>query len=78
MNTPHDTVVITVPEISCAHCKASIEGALTGLPGVEAAEVDIPGRTVRVVHAPGRVTLADLVAAIEDQGYEVPSPPGGA
>lgn len=63
---------IVVPEVHCDHCKASIEGALRPLDGVEAATVDIAARHVVVRYDDGRIDRAALVAAIEDQGYDVP------
>lgn len=67
------TETITVPEISCGHCKSSIEGALQPLEGVVRAEVDIDAQTVTVEFDDGAVSRDNLVAAIEDQGYEVPA-----
>jgi copper chaperone len=65
------TETISVPEIHCDHCKASIEGALAAIGGVERATVDIPARTVTVRYD-ASVDRGDLVEAIEQQGYEVP------
>lgn len=67
------TETITVPEIHCDHCKNSIEGALRPMEGVDAANVDIPARTVTVTFDDGAVKRTDLVDAIEAQGYEVPA-----
>jgi copper chaperone len=67
------TMTISVPEIHCDHCKHSIEGALTPLPGVRSALVDIPARTVTVEVDEARTDRARIAAAIEDQGYEVPA-----
>jgi copper chaperone len=67
------TMTISVPEIHCDHCKHSIERALAPLPGVASARVDVDARTVTVEVDE---TLADrgrLVAAIQDQGYDVPA-----
>lgn len=67
------TETITVPDIHCDHCKTSIEGALAPIDGVTEARVDVNARTVTVdydEHATGR---AALIAAIEEQGYEVPA-----
>lgn len=62
---------LSVPEIHCGHCKTSIEGAVSGLPGVTRAEVDVEARTVSVTFGdPAR--LDAIVGAIEDQGYSVP------
>jgi copper chaperone len=66
------TDTITVPEIHCGHCKASIEGALQPLAGVTSAEVDIAATTVTVTYDESAVSREAIVAAIEEQGYEVP------
>jgi copper chaperone len=66
------TDTITVPEIHCGHCKASIEGALQPLDGVSAAEVDIAATTVTVTYDEAAVSRDAIVATIEAQGYEVP------
>ena len=66
------TLTLSVPDISCGHCKSSIEGALTPMAGVTKAEVAIDAATVDVeFDAPA--TLDAIVEAIEDQGYEVAS-----
>jgi copper chaperone CopZ len=57
-----------VPEISCNHCKASIEGALRGQPGVEAADVDIEAKTVRV---DGSISERDVEDALGKIGYDI-------
>ena len=67
------TRTISVPEIHCDHCKTSIEGALTSLPGVGTARVDVEAKDVTVEFDEGRVDRARIVAAIEEQGYEVPA-----
>jgi copper chaperone len=67
------TLTISVPEIHCDHCKSSIEGALVPLPGVASARVDIPVRTVTVAVDETMTDRARLVAAIEEQGYDVPA-----
>jgi copper chaperone len=68
------TEMIAVPEIHCDHCKVSIEGALEPLAGVQRATVDIPARAVTVTYDEASVGRDRLVAAIEQQGYEVPTP----
>jgi copper chaperone len=67
------TETISVPEIHCDHCKASIEGALASIGGVEGATVNIGARTVTVTYDDASVNHGDLVEAIEQQGYEVPA-----
>jgi len=65
------TQTLSVPDISCGHCKMSIEGALSDLGGVATAEVHIDPRTVDITWNEETVQLDAIVAAIEEQGYEV-------
>lgn len=60
-----------VPDVSCAHCKASIEGALVPLAGVRAATVDISGKEVAVDFDETVTDRATVVRTIESAGYEV-------
>lgn len=62
---------LSVPDISCGHCKTSIEDAVAPLDGVDRVEVDIADRSVDVEFDGDDGTYAAVVAAIEDQGYEV-------
>ena len=64
------TQTLSVPDISCGHCKMSIEGAVGELPGVTTVEVSVAERTVDV-NFDDTVDRADIVGAIEGQGYEV-------
>ena len=62
---------ISVPDISCNHCKMSIEGAVGALSGVDKVEVHIEPRTVDVDYDETSVSLDAIYGAIEEQGYEV-------
>jgi len=64
-------ITLSVPDISCGHCKSSIEGAVAPMDGVAKALVSIDDRTVEVEYEPADVDLSLIVTAIEDQGYEV-------
>jgi copper chaperone len=66
------TTTLTVPDISCGHCKMSIEGAVNQLDGIDSVEVSIEGRTVAVSYGDA-VTLDAIIDAIEEQGYDVAS-----
>lgn len=57
-----------VPEISCNHCKDTIEGAVVQVAGVDRAIVDVGTRTVQVE---GNATDARIRAAIEAAGYDI-------
>jgi copper chaperone len=63
-----DTRVYDVPDISCGHCKAAIEGAVDGVDGVSAVQVDVDARTVTVA---GSASDDAVQAAIVEAGYEV-------
>ncbi|MDJ0959311.1 MAG: copper ion binding protein [Acidimicrobiia bacterium] len=64
-------LTLNVPDISCGHCKTSIEGAVGELAGVDKVEVTIDARTVDVAFDDATVDQAAIVDAIEGVGYEV-------
>lgn len=61
------TTTYSVPEISCGHCKSTIEAAVQGLGDVDRVDVDIDAKTVTV---DGGYHDA-IVTAIEDAGFDV-------
>jgi len=65
--TDSATITYSVPEISCGHCKATIEGAVQGLSDVNSVNVDIDAKTVTVDGGDGDA----IVTAIEDAGFDV-------
>jgi copper chaperone len=62
---------LSVEGMSCAHCKAAVEGELKALPGIEKANADIAMGTVEVRYEEGAVSTEDLKGAIEEAGYTV-------
>ncbi|MFC5712000.1 copper chaperone CopZ [Thalassorhabdus alkalitolerans] len=65
------TEVIHVEGMTCGHCKASVEKALTSLQGVEKAEVSLDHNNVTVSYDNDKVTPARMKEEIEDIGYDV-------
>lgn len=61
------TTTYSVPEISCGHCKSTIEAAVRDVADVSSVVVDIDAKTVTV---DGGQRDA-IVGAIEDAGYDV-------
>jgi copper chaperone len=61
----------SVPEVSCDHCKSSIEGALQPLSGISEATVRIEAKQVDVAWDGNLTSREDVVRAIEGAGYEV-------
>lgn len=62
---------LVTPDISCGHCKATIEAAVGRLPGVTAAEADVARRVATVEHDPARASVAAVAGAVEEAGYRV-------
>jgi copper chaperone len=62
---------LRVPDMSCGHCKAAVEGELNKLSGVERADADVEKGTVAVSYDEAAVTTEDLKGAIEEAGYTV-------
>jgi copper chaperone CopZ len=62
------TVTYSVPGMSCDHCRTAIIAELAAIDGVEAIDVDLDTKLVRI----SGENLADaaLRAAIDDAGYE--------
>ncbi|MFS0752810.1 copper chaperone CopZ [Oceanobacillus sp. 1P07AA] len=65
------TKTLDVQGMTCGHCKMSVEGALQKLDGVTAAEVDLGSGKVDVTYDESKVSLENMKAAVEDQGYDV-------
>ncbi|ABG03110.1 Heavy metal transport/detoxification protein [Rubrobacter xylanophilus DSM 9941] len=63
-------ITLRVPDMSCGHCKAAIEGELGRLPVAEAS-ADPQTKAVEVVYDEERVDERQIRAAIEEAGYTV-------
>ena len=62
---------LQVPEVHCDHCKTSLEGAVGDLAGVSRVEVSVPDATIDVAYDEAAVSLEEIKATIEEQGYAV-------
>jgi Cu+-exporting ATPase len=67
-----ERVDLPVSGMSCAACARTIERTLANTAGVERARVNLATNTATIEYQPGRVKVADFVAAIEELGYGVP------
>ncbi len=56
----------SIPDMSCGHCRASIETALTAIPGVGAIRFDAEARTATVQ---GDAPASRLLAALDSIGF---------
>ena len=62
-------IELIVPEISCQHCVNAITGEVSQLKGVQNVAVDLGTKHVRV-DADASVTPAEVVAAVNEAGYD--------
>jgi copper chaperone CopZ len=63
------TKIIKIDGMSCSHCKAAVEKALSAIPGVSA-DVSLDAGTATVV-ATREVGDDELRKAVEEEDYEV-------
>jgi copper chaperone CopZ len=62
-------ITYTVPDIHCEHCEAAITREVGAVVGVEAVEVDLVGKLVKVRGE--ELDDAELRAALDEAGYDV-------
>jgi copper chaperone len=63
---------LSIPDMSCGHCRASITAALTPLPGVSSLTFDAENRAATVF---GTANTADLIAALSRIGFTAAAQP---
>ena len=63
-------VVFTVPEISCGHCKDTIESALNNVESIESVSVDIEKKSVEVISS-SDLDMMNVSQLLDEQGYTV-------
>jgi copper chaperone CopZ len=49
----------------------AINGALGKLPGVQSVSTDVPTKMVHLRYDPGQVSMQQIEATLDDQGYTV-------
>lgn len=65
-------ITLRIGGMSCDHCLRAVQGALKAIPGVEIDAVNIGSATVTI--DPAKTKVDQLIAAIDDLGYEVLEP----
>jgi copper chaperone CopZ len=66
-------VILTVPDISCGHCEATVKQALVPLRGVRSVSVDIPTKQVNVEYDETQVDVERFKAVLQEEDYPVAS-----
>jgi copper chaperone len=59
-------ITLTVPDMSCGHCKAAVEKAVASVDPAATVTVDLPARTVAITSTAPTETL---IAALATEGY---------
>lgn len=57
---------LSVPDMTCGHCKASVEAALANLPGATGVAVDLPAHRVTIA---GPAPAEAVIAALAEIGF---------
>ena len=63
--------IINVEGMSCEHCVKAVTNAVISLPSVTDVLVELSTNTVKLEYDHEKVTIENIIAAIEDQGYDV-------
>ena len=63
-------IKFTVPEISCGHCKETIESTINSLENVETVSVDIDQKSVEI-RSSSDLDLSQVSNMLDEQGYTV-------
>lgn len=57
---------LSIPDMTCGHCKASVEAALNALPDAGSVTVDLASKTATTS---GPAAPASLLAALDQVGF---------
>ncbi len=71
MSSTIERVTLTAPDISCSHCVATVQQAVGGLTGVRTVSANEQTKQIAVEFDPSRVSLAQIEATLDDEGYPV-------
>ena len=66
----NETIDLAIGGMTCASCVGRVERALRGVPGVQAAEVNLATERARVETVAGAASPGALLAAVSRAGYE--------
>jgi copper ion binding protein len=65
------TITLTAPDISCDHCKQTVEREVGALSGVRTVSVDVPTKQVSVTFDDTATSRAEIESTLDDAGYPV-------
>jgi Cu+-exporting ATPase len=68
-SVPLEQVRLRIEGMTCASCVGRVEKALSRVPGVQTAEVNLATEVATVTRVRGNAPLAELLQAVHDAGY---------
>ena len=68
--TRRETIELKISGMTCASCQGRVEKVLSGVDGVASASVNLASEKATIVIISGLVRVSDLIAAVDDAGYE--------
>ncbi|WP_159633511.1 heavy metal translocating P-type ATPase [Erysipelothrix anatis] len=63
------SVDLKITDMTCSSCVANVEGALSAVPGIEKATVNLLMERAHIEYDPNQVKLFDIIETIKGQGY---------
>lgn len=69
-DTRRETLELKITGMTCATCQGRVEKALAAVDGVTAVSVNLATEKASVEFISGLVPVSDLIAAVDDAGYE--------
>lgn len=66
-----ESITLTAPDISCNHCKQTVEQEVGALSGVQAVSVDVPTKQVSVTFDPAATSRGQIESTLDEAGYPV-------
>jgi copper chaperone len=71
MNAGLQEITLTAPDISCGHCIATVQEAVSALDGVKQVAANADTKQVTIDFDASRVSVATIEAAMDEVGYPV-------
>ncbi|KAF9941729.1 serine/threonine protein kinase Ran1 [Modicella reniformis] len=65
------TTRLDISGMTCASCVSAIESSLSNLQGIHQVQVNLLAKSGMIVHDPTVIGVRDLIAAVEDTGFDV-------
>lgn len=68
-----EQIILNVPDISCGHCVATVEGALGKQNGVSAVSANENTKDVKIEFDPSIISVEAISGILAEEGYPVRS-----